>query len=89
MSQSDLDGDMDREQVRATIKQLVDIRKANGMTQKYVGALMGIGQQSVSTLETGDQSVRLSTLQRYARAVGADLTVEVVPDEETDYVVPK
>lgn len=58
---------------------LVARRRALGLTQATVGRTMGTTQSAVSELESG-ADCRLSTLRRYANALGARLTV-VEPDE--------
>ena len=50
---------------------LVAERRACSLTQKEVARRMGVKQPTVSGFETEDSDPRLSTLQRYARAVGA------------------
>lgn len=56
---------------------LVAQRKATHLTQKDVARLMQTTQSSVSELENGAVDPHLSTLQRYARAVGARVVVRV------------
>jgi transcriptional regulator with XRE-family HTH domain len=53
---------------------LVERRRALGLTQAAVGRAMGTTQSAVSELESG-ADCRLSTLRRYAAAVGATLMV--------------
>jgi len=53
----------------------VRLRKESGRTQAEVADAMGTTQSAVSDLEAGATDPRLSTLQRYARAVGACLDV--------------
>lgn len=62
---------------RQILTDLVNHRKNVGLRQVDVAEKMGIGQPSVSELERGETSPRLSTLSRYAYAVGLELTVEV------------
>jgi len=50
-------------------------RKETGLTQAEVARSMGTTQSAVSDLEAGATDPRLSTLQRYARAVGARIDV--------------
>ena len=54
-------------------------RRAAGLTQKDVAEAMGTTQSAISDLERGDTDPQLSTLQRYARATGARLDVDVRP----------
>lgn len=62
----------DRAALRAT---LITARKAAGLKQRDVAALMETTQSAVSDFERGTTDPHLSTLQRYARAVGARLVV--------------
>jgi transcriptional regulator with XRE-family HTH domain len=52
---------------------LVELRKTQGLRQKDVAQLMGIGQPAVSELESGNTAPKLETVQRYADALGYDL----------------
>lgn len=65
------------------VQQLVKLRKAAGLTQVDVAAAMGRTQSVVSDIETGTNEPRLSTLVRYARAVGAEVNVSLVYDFES------
>lgn len=49
---------------------LVARRVALGLTQTEVAARMGTSQSAVARVESGASDVRLSTLERYAAAVG-------------------
>lgn len=60
------------------ISGLTDIRCAMHLSQKKVAKAMGTSQSAVSDLEGGATDPRLSTVQRYARAVGASLHIGVV-----------
>jgi len=50
---------------------LVEMRKKSGLNQTEVGRRMGISQESVAAFERYDNDPKLSTLRRYALAVGA------------------
>ena len=58
---------------RALAADLVNVRLAKGLSQTEVAARMGTSQSAVARLESGDADVRLSTLERYATAVGFEL----------------
>jgi transcriptional regulator with XRE-family HTH domain len=58
---------------RALAADLVNVRLAKGLSQTEVAARMGTSQSAVARLESGDADVRLSTLERYAMAVGFEL----------------
>jgi transcriptional regulator with XRE-family HTH domain len=55
--------------------QLVRQRHSRGLSQAIVAERMGTTQSAVSELEGGDTDPRLSTLQRYSRALGCRLHV--------------
>lgn len=48
-------------------------RSELGLSQTEVAARMGTSQSAVARLESGDADVRLSTLERYAAALGQQL----------------
>lgn len=56
-------------------------RQAAGLSQTEVAARMGTSQSAVARLEAGTSDVRLSTLLRYAEAIGHVLDLRL---EETD-----
>lgn len=57
------------------ISGLVERRKARGLTQADVAALMGTKQSAVSAIESSSANPSIQRLQRYARAVGTRLTL--------------
>jgi transcriptional regulator with XRE-family HTH domain len=57
-------------------------REQAGMTQQQVAERMGTKKSAISRLENSAGDVRLSTLQRYAEAVGCRLAIDVAPLEE-------
>jgi transcriptional regulator with XRE-family HTH domain len=63
-----LHGMLDRR--RALISELVTARKERGLSQTEIAAEMGTSQSAVARLERGDVDARLSTLERYAAALG-------------------
>ena len=65
------------------IDDLVAARQARGLSQADVAELMGTSQPAVARLESGTTDVRLSTLSRYADAVGHDVTWVVQARKET------
>jgi len=52
---------------------LVSRRQDLGLSQTEVAARMRTSQSAVARLESGDADVRLSTLERYAAALGQQL----------------
>ncbi len=55
------------------VTELVEARRDGGLTQTEVAARMRTSQSMVARIEAGDVDVRLSTLERYAAAVGRRL----------------
>jgi transcriptional regulator with XRE-family HTH domain len=53
--------------------ELVSRRLDAGLSQTEVAARMGTSQSAVARLEAGEADIRLSTLERYAAAVGTEL----------------
>lgn len=62
---------------RALIEELVAVRQQQGLSQTVVAARMGTSQSVVARLESGGIDARLSTLDRYAAAVGRDLDLRL------------
>jgi transcriptional regulator with XRE-family HTH domain len=60
---------------RATlVRELAAQRQAAGLSQTEVAARMGTSQSAVARLESGTTDVRASTLERYAAAIGGEIT---------------
>jgi predicted transcriptional regulator len=66
---------------RELIDELVRARQENDLSQTEIAARMGTSQSAVARLESGGLDARLSTLERYAAALG--YTVQVHPSEES------
>ncbi|MGW6506597.1 helix-turn-helix transcriptional regulator [Streptomyces niveus] len=60
----------DADAVMMLVKTLVEHRKRRGITQKEVAAAMETTQSTVSDFERLGGDPRMSTIMRYARAVG-------------------
>ncbi len=60
-------------QRRRLVADLAAQRRSAGLSQTEVAARMGTSQSAVARLETGDADVRVSTLERYAAAIGSQL----------------
>jgi predicted transcriptional regulator len=58
---------------RHVVAELTHERQRLGLSQTEVAARMQTSQSAVARLEAGDGDLRLSTLQRYAAAIGQDL----------------
>lgn len=65
------------EQRRQLILQLAERRRSSGLSQTQVAAYMGTSQSAVARLEAGEVDMRASTLERYAAAVGARITLHM------------
>lgn len=62
------------EQDEQLVDRLVELRKASGKSQVDIAEAMGISQSAVARIESGERDPRLSTLRRYAHAIGAVIT---------------
>lgn len=60
-----------------TLGALAAHRRAARLSQTEVAARMGTSQSTVARLEAGEVDPRLSTLERYAEALGGRLDVEL------------
>ena len=59
---------------RRLVRELAEQRRSAGLSQTEVAARMGTSQSAVARLEAGDADVRASTLERYAAAIGSEIT---------------
>ena len=64
---------------RRLLAELVSQRRSLGLSQTEVAARMGTSQSAVARLEAVAGDVRLSTLERYAEAVGHTLRWSLEP----------
>jgi ribosome-binding protein aMBF1 (putative translation factor) len=64
------------------VRELAEQRQAAGLSQTEVAARMGTSQSAVARLESGTADVRASTLERYAAAVGGQITWKLNRPEE-------
>jgi len=56
------------------MKELAARRQDAGLSQTEIAARMGTSQSAVARLESGEADVRASTLERYAAALGTEIT---------------
>ena len=56
------------------VRELAGRRQAAGLSQTEIAARMGTSQSAVARLESGTADVRASTLERYAAAIGGQIT---------------
>ena len=66
---------------RRFLRSLVEARKEAGLSQVQVAERMATSQPNVSAFERYDANPTLSTIRRYALAVGAHLRADVVSAE--------
>jgi predicted transcriptional regulator len=65
------------ERRRELLAELVAHRRAAGLSQSQVAERMGTSQPAVARLEAGEVDARMSTLQRYAAALGHRMEVRL------------
>ena len=59
------------------LQDLIALRKKNKLSQELVGERMGITQPAVAAFEGHNSNPTLSTIRRYALAVGAEIDFTV------------
>ena len=65
----------------ALVRELLAARTRADLTQEAVAKLMGTTKSAVSRLESvGKHAPSMTTLKRYAEAVGCHLEIKLVPD---------
>jgi transcriptional regulator with XRE-family HTH domain len=64
---------------RRLVADLTAQRRLARLSQTEVAARMGTSQSAVARLETGDADVRVSTLERYAAAIGSHVAWQARP----------
>ena len=62
------------------MQELTQRRQDAGLSQTQIAARMGTSQSAVARLEAGAADVRASTLERYAAALGTEITWTVHAD---------
>lgn len=76
-------GFADRYRMHAVILQLKALRIESGLTQSEVARQMGTTQSAVSDIEALSVDPQVTTLLRYARAVGAVARIQIVEQPNT------
>jgi transcriptional regulator with XRE-family HTH domain len=68
------------------ISDLVRLRRSRGLSQTEVAARMGTSQSALARLESGRSDARMSTVSRYAAAIGAtvDFTLQLEHGSDDD-----
>ena len=62
---------------RRLLRALAEKRERSGVSQTVVAARMGTSQSAVARLEAGEIDAKLSTIGRYASAIGQHVTWKV------------
>ena len=66
----------------ALVRELLAARSRAGLTQEAVAERMGTTKSAVSRLESaGKHAPSMTTLKKYAQAVGCHLEIKLVPDQ--------
>jgi transcriptional regulator with XRE-family HTH domain len=60
---------------RALLKELAKRRGERGLSQTVVAARMGTSQSALARLEGGESDPRISTVERFALAIGEELSI--------------
>jgi transcriptional regulator with XRE-family HTH domain len=81
---SQVDVDQDQKERHLLLDELVRVRKASGVSQTDIARRMGVNSATVSMFENRTDDPRLSTVQRYARAIGVRLPLTVTPQANDD-----
>jgi predicted transcriptional regulator len=84
-----------REEVEAEVAELelamglVKLREDRGVSQAQLARMLDVSQPAIAKLESGrSKEVKVSTLMRYAKALGGKVKVEVTKDPKWGKVVP-
>ncbi len=68
------------EEEYALVREMLSARSKSGLTQEAVAERMGTTKSAVSRLESaGKHAPSITTLKKYAEAVGCDLEIKLVP----------
>ena len=77
----------DGEAVDALIDALIELRRRTEVTQTELAKRMGVKQPTISGFENQDSDPRVTTIQRYARALGARVSLGLeVKDQHGNWV---
>ena len=69
----------------ALIRELLSARKHSGMTQEAVANKIGTTKSVISRLEAGGKhSPSITTLRKYAEAIGCELEIKLTPKKQTN-----
>lgn len=70
--------------VHRVVANLSEYRRSRSLSQTEIAARMGTSQSAVARLEAGHGDARLSTLQRYSRALGYTMCFAVTPLDDDE-----
>ena len=71
----------DLEEEYALVKEMLAARSRLGLSQEAVAELMGTTKSAISRLEAaGKHAPSLTTLKKYAHAVGCHLEIKFIPE---------
>jgi seryl-tRNA synthetase len=73
---------------RRLLAELAERRRADDRSQTAIAAAMASSQSSVARLETSATDARLSTVDRYAEALGYRVQFHLIPADEADDLDP-
>ena len=73
---------------RRLVGELTAHRQAAGLSQTQVAARMGTSQSAVARIEAGGGDMRASTLERYAAAVGSQISWRLLDSPPAGQVPP-
>ena len=65
---------------RALLRELASLREEVGLSQTAVAARMGTSQSAVARLESAEVDAKLSTIERYAAAIGQRVEFHLAED---------
>jgi DNA-binding XRE family transcriptional regulator len=64
---------------REMMRRMADARLAADRTQTELGAAVGTTQAQIARIEKGDADCRISSVERYAAALGFEVRYQLVP----------
>lgn len=70
------------ENTRGLMESLIALRKEHELSQGELAERMGVSQSAVSQMERYDANPTISSIERYAIAVGAKVTITVASDRD-------
>ncbi len=64
---------------RGMMRRMADARLAADRTQTEIGAMVGTSQAQIARIEKGDADCWISSVERYAAALGFEVRYQLVP----------